>query len=35
MGTWLILIIIALIAFALLILVGSASSGDPSIYTLF
>lgn len=32
---WLIPMIIALIAFALLIVVGSASGGGPLIYTLF
>ncbi len=32
---WLIPMIIALIAFALLIVLGSASGGGPLIYTLF
>ena len=32
---WLIPMIVALIAFALLIVVGSASGGGPLIYTLF
>jgi hypothetical protein len=32
---WLIPMIIALIAFAVLIVVGSASGGGPLIYTLF
>ncbi len=32
---WLIPMIVALIAFALLIVLGSASGGGPLIYTLF
>jgi hypothetical protein len=32
---WLIPMVIALIAFALLIVLGSASGGGPLIYTLF
>jgi hypothetical protein len=32
---WLIPMIIALVAFALLIVLGSASGGGPLIYTLF
>ena len=32
---WLIPMIVALVAFALLIILGSASGGGPLIYTLF